>query len=224
MYRLIDFKRDKRGIPAKVATLEDDPNRGPNIALLHYADGEKRYILAPQDLQKGMEVVAGESAELSPGNAMPLKNIPLGMDIHNIELNPGSGGKLVRGAGNSAQIIAKEGKYVNVKLPSGEVKQILGDCYASLGSLSNEDRRHTRAGKAGRKRHLGKRPTVRGVAHSSPRDHPHGGSYKDTGIGMPSPKTPWGKKTRGVKTRKRKKTDRTIVLNRHKAKRGKKGN
>jgi large subunit ribosomal protein L2 len=213
-YRIIDFKRDKREITAKVASIEHDPNRGPNIALLYYADGEKRYILAPKDLEVGAEVVAGEKADFKIGNAMPLSKVPLGMEVHNVELNPGRGGQLARGAGNKAVIMAKEGKYVNLKLPSGEIKQVLDNCYATIGSLSNMDLRHARAGKAGRKRHLGGRPNTRGVAFSSPRDHPHGGSYKDTGIGMPSPKSPWGWKTRGKKTRRRKRTDKYLIKDR----------
>lgn len=215
-YRVVDFKRDKRDIPAKVAAIEYDPNRGPNIALLYYADGEKRYILAPENLKKGMTVVSGEEVEYSVGNALPLEKIPLGMPIHNIELSPGKGGQMVRGAGNSAVITAKEGNYVNIRLPSGEVKRVLKSCYATIGALSNADLRNINLGKAGRKRHLGRRPHTRGVAHSSPRDHPHGGSYKDTGIGMPSPKSPWGWKTRGKKTRRRKYTDKYIVKDRRK--------
>lgn len=218
LYRIIDFKRNKLNITAKVASIQDDPNRGPNIALLHYIDGEKRYILAPEGLQKGMTVVSGPSSEFSVGNALPLENIPLGMEIHNVELNLHAGGVLARGAGGSAQILAKEGKYVNVKLPSGEVKKILGKCYATLGSLGNADRRNARAGKAGRKRHLGWRPAVRGVAIADPAEHPHGGSYKDNGIGMPSPKSPWGQKTRGFKTRRRKRSSYSIVKGRPRGK------
>lgn len=218
-YRVIDFKRDKLDIPAKVATIEHDPNRGANIALLHYVDGEKRYILAPQGLEKGMEVISSETAEASVGNSMPLRNIPLGIEIHNIEISPGKGGQIARGAGTSALVTAKEGKYAHVKLPSGEIKRILLDARATIGSLSNPEKRHVNLGKAGRHRHLGRRPHVRGVAHASPREHPHGGSYKDNGVGMPSPKSPWGKKTRGKKTRKRKHTDKYVVKER---KRGKK--
>ena len=216
LHRLVDFKRDKKNIDAKVASIEDDPNRGANIALLHYVDGEKRYILAPKGLEKGMVVVSGENVELIVGNAMPLKNIPVGVAIHNVEINPGAGGVLAKGAGNSAQILAKEGNYVNIKLPSGEVKKVLGICYATIGSLSNEDLRNIVLGKAGVKRRLGFRPTTRGVAMSSPKKgHPHGGSYSTSGIGM-HPKTPWGKKARGVKTRKRSRTDHTIVKDRRK--------
>lgn len=213
-YRVVDFKRDKKGISAKVASVEYDPNRGPSIALLHYADGEKRYILAPSGLEAGMSVMSGPEAELKVGNALPLAKIPLGMQIHNIELNPGRGGQMVRGAGNSAMIMAKEGNYVNIKLPSGEVKKVSGDCYATIGTLGNEDLRNTQAGKAGRMRHMGWRPHVRGVAHANPSDHPHGGSYKDKGVGMPSPKSPWGWKTKGKKTRRRKNTDKYLVKDR----------
>jgi large subunit ribosomal protein L2 len=218
LYRMIDFKREKLSVPAKVASIENDPNRGPNIALLHYLDGEKRYILAPEGLKKGMMVESSETAPLTSGNCLPLSNIPLGMEVHNIEINPGAGGRLVRGAGNSAMIMAKEGNHVNIKLPSGETKRILGICKATIGVLSNMDQRNTQAGKAGTKRHKGIRPAVRGIAMPDPGKHPHAGSYKDNGIGMPSPKSPWGWKTRGVKTRKRKQTNYTIVTDRHKAK------
>lgn len=218
-YRKIDFKRDKFGVPGTVSTIEHDPNRGPNIALVVYADGEKRYILAPEGLEKGMKVMSSDTAEPKLGNTLPLKNIPIGTQIHNIELRPGRGGQMVRGAGGSAVITAKEGKYANVKLPSSEIKRVLLDCRATIGSLSNPELQNVKLGKAGRARHKGRRPHTRGVAFSSPRDHPHGGSYKDTGVGMPSPKTPWGKKTRGKKTRSRKHTDKYIVKER---KRGKK--
>ena len=216
-YRVIDFKRDKTGISAKVASIEHDPNRGPDIALLHYLDGEKRYILAPEGLKVDDTVSSGEDAKLNLGCALPLKNIPLGFEVHNVEINPGRGGQIARGAGNKAILLAKDGKYVNVKLPSGEVKRILETCYASVGALGNADHRHTRLGKAGKQRHLGRRPHVRGVAMPSPSKHPHGGSYKDTGTGHP--KTPWGKPTRGKKTRTRKHTDKYIVTPK---KRGKK--
>lgn len=218
LYRQIDFKRDKHGILAKVASIEDDPNRGCNIALLHYIDGEKRYILAPKGLKKGTTVISGPAVDLNIGNALPLKSIPVGQEIHNVEINPGAGGVLVKGAGNSALIMAKEGKYVNIKLPSGEVKKFLDTCYATIGSLSNEDKRNIVLGKAGTKRKMGFRPTTRGVAMSNPKkDHPHAGSYSTAGIGM-HPKTPWGKPAKGVKTRKRKKTDHTIVKDRRKKK------
>jgi len=214
MYRAIDFKRDKYNIPAKVITIEYDPNRGASIALLVYADGEKRYIPAPEGLTKGMEVISGENVEVTVGNSLPMSNIPLGVEIHNVEVNPQGGGVFVRGAGNYAQILAKEGEFVNVKLPSGEVKRFLGRCCATIGVLSNPEQRNVRLGKAGRKRHLGWRPHVRGVAMANPAgDHPHAGKYKTSGIGMSSPKSPWGWKTRGVKTRKRR-TDYTIVKRR----------
>jgi large subunit ribosomal protein L2 len=213
-YREIDFKRNKFNIPAKVATIEHDPNRGSNIALLHYADGEKRYILAPEGLTVGMQVMSGESIDPAVGNALPIGNIPLSMFVHNIEINPKAGGVLARGAGAGAQILAKEGNYVNVKLPSGEVRKVLALCYATVGILSNSDLRNTRLGKAGRNRHLGNRPHVRGVAMANPSDHPHAGSYKDNGIGMSSPKSPWGWKTRGVRTRRRTQTNKFIVSRR----------
>ncbi|NMB91432.1 50S ribosomal protein L2 [candidate division WWE3 bacterium] len=215
LYRTVDFKRDKFGIPAKVLTIENDPNRGPNIALLAYKDGEKRYILAPEGLKVGMEVMSGKDAEVSVGNCLPMSNIPLGVSIHNVEVNPKAGGILVRGAGNQALIIAKEGDCVNVKLPSGEVKKVRGICYATIGVLGNVDKRNARLGKAGRKRHLGIRPHVRGVAMGDPhRDHPHAGKYRTSGIGMASPKSPWGWITRGVKTRRRVRTNYTIVSSR----------
>lgn len=215
-YRMIDFKRDKRDVEAIVASIEHDPNRGPNIALLHYSDGEKRYILAPKGLKVGNKIMSGEKADYKPGNALPMAKIPLGMEIHNIELSPGRGGQIARGAGNSCMIMAKEGKYVNLKLPSGEVKKVSASCYATIGVLGNEDLRNIQAGKAGRRRHMGWRPATRGIAFSSPSDHPHGGSYKDNGIGMPSPKSPWGWKTRGKKTRRRKNTEKYLVKDRRK--------
>lgn len=213
-YRIIDFKRNKYNISATVATIEHDPNRGPNIALLHYADGEKRYILAPEGLTVGTKVMSGPDVEAVLGNALPLDKIPLGMFVHNIELNPGRGGQMVRGAGNSAQLLAKEGKYVNIKLPSGEVRKVLVSCYATVGILSNSDLRNAQLGKAGRNRHLGRRPHVRGVAMANPSDHPHAGSYRDNGIGLSSPKSPWGWKTRGVRTRKRVSTNKFLVSRR----------
>lgn len=215
MYRLIDFKRDKYNIPAMVSSIEYDPNRGVSIALLSYIDGEKRYILAPEGLHKGMRVVSGNNVEVSVGNSLPMSEIPLGVEIHNLEINPGQGGVFVRGAGNYAQIMAKEGNFVNVKLPSGEVKRFLGRCYATIGVLGNMDLRNVDLGKAGRKRYLGWRPHVRGVAMANPAgDHPHAGKYRTSGIGMSSPKSPWGWKTRGVKSRKRVRTDYTIVKRR----------
>ena len=220
-YRIIDFKRDKMDIKAVVASVEHDPNRGANIALLNYADGEKRYILAPIGLEKGMVIISSESADVQVGNSLLLKNIPLGVNIHNVEINPGKGGQIARGAGNYAQINAKEGRYANIKLPSGEIKKILLECRATIGSLSNPELRLVNLGKAGRNRHKGVRPHVRGVAHASPRQHPHGGSYKDNGIGMPFPKTPWGKKTRGNKTKVRRHTDKYVVQERKRGKKGK---
>ena len=215
-YRIIDFKRDKSDIPAKVMTLEYDPNRGANIALVAYFDGEKRYILAPDKLNVGDVVMSGVKAEIKPGNTLSLEQIPLGFDIHNIELNPGKGGQMVRGAGTSAQILAKEGKYVNIKLPSGEIKQFLKECTATIGALSNADLRNTKLGKAGRNRLKGRRPHNRGVSMANPSDHPHAGSYRDNGIGMPAPKSPWGWTTRGRKTRSRKHTDKYLVKDRRK--------
>ncbi len=213
--RVVDFKRNKFDIPAKVVSIQDDPNRGPNIALLSYSDGEKRYIIAPEGLEVGMTVVSGEDVEISVGNSVPMSKISIGTPIHNIEINPKAGGILCRGAGNQAQIIAKEGDYVNVKLPSGEVKKILGLCYATIGVVGNIDKRNVVLGKAGRKRHLGRRPHVRGVAMGDPhRDHPHAGKYSTTGIGRVAPLSPWGWKTKGVKTRKRVRTDYTIVSRR----------
>lgn len=215
-YRLIDFKRNKLGIAAKVKAIEYDPNRGPNIALVAYIDGEKRYILAPQGLKVGDIVMSGPSAEPKVGNALPLSKIPLGSEIHNIEINPGKGGQMVRGAGLAAQLMAREGRYANVKLPSGEVKKVLVECYATIGVLGNSDLRNVNYGKAGRKRHMGRRPAVRGVAMANPSDHPHAGSYKDNGTGHP--KTPWGKPARGAKTRRRKHTNKFILVPRSKAK------
>lgn len=210
-YRIIDFKRNKHDIPAKVAAIEYDPCRGPNIALLHYVDGEKRYILAPDGLKPGMQVISGENVDVEVGNSLPIEKIPLGTEIHNIELNPGRGGQMARSAGNYAKILAKEGKYANIKLPSGLVRKVLIKCYASIGILSNSDLKNSCLGKAGLNRYKGRRPHVRGVAMANPTDHPHAGSYRDNGIGMPSPKSPWGWKTRGKKTRRRSYTDKYIV-------------
>ena len=215
LYRFIDFKREKFDIPAKVVSIQDDPNRGPNIALLAYADGEKRYIIAPEGLEVGSTVMSGENAEISLGNNVPLSKIPLGTSIHNIEINPGAGAVLCRSAGNQAQIIAKEGNYVNVKLPSGEVKRIPDVCTATIGVIGNVDKRNIDLGKAGRMRYLGRRPHVRGIVMGDPhRDHPHAGKYSTSGIGMVAPLSPWGWKTKGVKTRKRVRTDYTIVSRR----------
>lgn len=210
-YRIIDFKRDKDGIPAKVATIEYDPNRSANIALLNYADGEKRYIIAPLGITVGDVVVSGPDADIKAGNCLPIENIPVGTVIHNIELNPGRGAQLCRAAGNEAQLMAKEGKYATVRLPSGEMRYILARCKATIGQIGNVDHEIVSLGKAGRKRHMGVRPTVRGVV-MNPCDHPHGGGEGKSPVGMPSPVTPWGKPALGYKTRKhRKASDRFIV-------------
>jgi len=217
-YRLIDFKRDKFGIPARVTSIEYDPNRSARIALLTYADGEKRYIIAPLGLMVGSVLMSGPEAEIRVGSAMPLANIPVGTVIHNIELQQGRGGQLVRSAGTSAQLMAKEGKYAHVRLPSGEVRLIHQQCMATIGQVGNTDHGNISLGKAGRKRYLGRRPTVRGSA-MSPRDHPHGGGEGKTPIGMPSPKTPWGQPTLGYRTRRNKATDKWIVRRRGKKRR-----
>lgn len=214
-YRIIDFKRNKMGVPARVATIEYDPNRSSRIALLHYADGEKRYILAPIGLQVGDEVVSGSEAEARPGNALPLANIPLGSTVHNVELRPGKGGQIVRSAGVGAQLLAKEGDYVTLRMPSGEVRMVLQTCMATVGQVGNPDHGNIKLGKAGRKRWLGVRPTVRGTA-MSPRDHPHGGGEGRSSIGKDAPRTPWGKKALGVKTRRNKRTNYLIVRRREK--------
>ncbi len=214
-YRIIDFKRDKRGIPAKVIAIEYDPNRTARIALLQYADGEKRYIIAPVGLRVGDTVMAGPDSEIRPGNALPLANIPVGTVIHNIELTPGKGGQLVRAAGTAAQLLAKEGDYAHVALPSGEVRLIHLSCYATIGQVGNVEHAQIKIGKAGRKRHMGWRPTVRGSA-MNPVDHPHGGGEGKAPIGMPSPKSPWGWKTLGKKTRRNKRTDKFILQRRQK--------
>ncbi len=212
-YRVVDFRREKVGIPARVASIEYDPNRTARLALLHYADGEKRYIIAPVGLRVGDTVMSGPEAEISPGNTLPLSVIPTGSRIHNIELNEGAGGRLVRSAGTSARLVAKEGKYGQVRLPSGEIRLIRQTCNATIGQVGNVDHGNIKLGKAGRKRHLGFRPTVRGSA-MSPRDHPHGGGEGRSPIGMPSPKSPWGKKTLGKKTRRNKRTSKYIVRDR----------
>ncbi len=218
-YRLIDFKRNKTGIPAVVDSIEYDPNRSARIALLIYADGEKRYMIAPLGLQVGDRVMSGEGAEIDRGNALPLERIPTGTMVHNVELTPGKGGQIARSAGTSAQVIAKEGKYVTVRLPSGEIRQFPRNCMATIGQVGNVEHGNIKLGKAGRKRWRGWRPTVRGSA-MSPRDHPHGGGEGRTGIGMPSPKSPWGKKTLGKKTRSRsKQSDKYIVRRRGKRRR-----
>ncbi len=214
-YRIIDFRREKLDIPAKVAAIEYDPNRSARIALLHYVDGEKRYILAPLGVQVGDTLTAGPNAEVKPGNTLPIANIPLGTMIHNVELQKGKGGQLVRGAGAAAQLMAKEGKYAQVRLPSGEVRYIAMDCSATIGQVGNVEWATLKIGKAGRRRHMGWRPSVRGVA-MTPRDHPHGGGEGKSGIGMPGPKTPWGKPALGKRTRNRKYTDKFIVRRRGK--------
>jgi large subunit ribosomal protein L2 len=215
-YRIIDFKRDKDGVPGRVATIEYDPNRSANIALINYVDGEKRYILAPKNLKVGMEVMSGPEADIKVGNALPLANIPVGTIIHNIELKPGKGGQLVRSAGTSAQVLGKEGKYVLVRLTSGEVRMILAACRATIGQVGNEQHELINIGKAGRSRWLGKRPTVRGSV-MNPNDHPHGGGEGRAPIGRKTPVTPWGKPTLGYKTRKKNhKGDKFIVRSRKK--------
>ena len=213
-YRIIDFKRNKDNVPTKVATIEYDPNRSANIALLHYADGEKRYIIAPFGLKVGETVVSGEGADIKVGNALPLQNIPVGTMIHCIELKPGKGAQLVRSAGNAAQLMAKEGKYAQVRLPSGEVRLIPLGAKATIGQVGNIDHGNIQIGKAGRKRHMGVRPTVRGSV-MNPCDHPHGGGEGKSPIGRPGPVTPWGKPALGYKTRKTKnKSDKYIVRRR----------
>lgn len=213
--RLVDFKRDKVGVPARVAAIEYDPNRTARLALLYYADGEKRYILSPLDLKVGDTVLSGPNADIRPGNALPISNIPVGTMIHNIEMKPGKGGQLVRSAGGAAQLLAKEGDFAQIRMPSGEVRLIHQVCYATIGQLGNLDHGNIKLGKAGRKRHLGIRPTVRGSA-MSPRDHPHGGGEGRQSIGLPGPKSPWGKPTLGKRTRRNKKTDQYIVRRRSK--------
>jgi len=215
MLRIIDFKRNKVGVPGKVAAIEYDPNRSANIALIHYVDGEKRYILAPVGLSVADTIRSGSDAEGKPGNALPLKLIPAGTLIHNIELERGRGGQLVRSAGVGAQLMAKEGEYALVRLPSSEVRRIPSNCLATIGQVGNVDHQNIKLGKAGRKRWMGWRPTVRGSA-MSPRDHPHGGGEGRSPIGMPGPKTPWGKPALGYKTRKSKISDKLIVKRRGK--------
>ncbi|OIJ21621.1 50S ribosomal protein L2 [Anaerobacillus alkalidiazotrophicus] len=215
-YRVIDFKRNKDGIPGRVATIEYDPNRTANIALINYADGEKRYILAPKGLQVGMEVMSGPTADIKVGNSLPLINIPVGTVIHNIELKPGRGGQLVRSAGTEAQLLGKEGQYVLVRLNSGETRMILSECRATIGQVGNLEHELVNIGKAGRSRWLGKRPTVRGSV-MNPNDHPHGGGEGRSPIGRKSPMSPWGKPTLGYKTRKKNKhSDKYIVRRRKK--------
>jgi large subunit ribosomal protein L2 len=212
--RLVDFKRAKRDIPAKVAAIEYDPNRTARLALLVYVDGEKTYIVAPLGLKVGDVVLSGAGAEIRPGNCMPIANIPVGTLIHNIELKEGRGGQLVRAAGTAAQLLAKEGGYAQIRMPSGEVRLVRQVCYATIGQVGNLDHSNVKLGKAGRKRHMGVRPTVRGTA-MSPRDHPHGGGEGRQPAGMPGPKSPWGRPTRGYKTRRNKKSDQYIVRRRN---------
>ena len=215
MLRILDFKRDKVGVPGRVAAIEYDPNRSANIALIYYADGEKRYILAPLGLNVGDSIKSGEDAEVKLGNTLPLKLIPSGTLIHNIELNRGRGGQLVRSAGVAAQLVVKEGEYALIRLPSGEVRRIRSECLATIGQVGNVDHQSIKLGKAGRKRWLGWRPTVRGSA-MNPRDHPHGGGEGRSPIGRPGPKTPWGKPALGYRTRKAKASDKMIVKRRGK--------
>ncbi len=215
-YRIIDFKRDKDGIPGKVAAIEYDPNRTANIALIHYVDGEKRYILAPNGLKVGDVIESGENVDIKVGNALPLRNIPVGTTVHNIELVPGKGGQLARSAGAEAQLMGKEGKYATLRLPSGEFRMVLLDCRATIGQVGNLDHENVTLGKAGKSRHLGRRPSVRGSA-MNPVDHPHGGGEGKAPIGRPTPVTPWGKPTLGYKTRKKnKKSDKYIIRRRKK--------
>src|SRR5918999_6493672 len=214
LYRTIDFRRDKKDIPGKISTIEYDPNRSARIALISYADGEKRYILQPAGIKVGDTIVAGDKVDILPGNCLPLKHIPLGTQIHNVELRPGKGGQIARSAGSSVQLVAREGEYASVKLPSGEIRKILVDCVATIGQIGNLDHENISIGKAGRSRWLGKRPHVRGVA-MNPVDHPLGGGEGKTSGGR-HPVTPWGQPTKGFKTRHRKTTDRFIVQRRTK--------
>jgi large subunit ribosomal protein L2 len=214
--RVIDFRRDKFGIPGKVVSVEYDPNRTARIALIQYADGEKRYIIWPVGLKVGDRVMSGPEADVKPGNALPLRNIPSGTVIHNIEMTKGKGAQLVRGAGGAAQLLAREDKYALVRLPSGEVRRILADCMATVGQVGNVEHSQIKLGRAGRKRLLGRRPHVRGTV-MNPRDHPHGGGEGKAPIGLPGPKTPWGKPTLGYRTRRRKDTNKYIVRRRYNA-------
>ena len=213
-YRIIDFKRNKLDIPGKVASIEYDPSRTANIALINYVDGEKRYIIAPKDLKVGDQIIAGESADIKPGNALPIMNIPVGTLVHNTELRPGKGGEIARSAGTSAQILGRETDYVLVRLSSGEQRKVLGTCMATVGEVGNEDSSLVKIGKAGRKRHMGIRPTVRGSA-MNPNDHPHGGGEGRAPVGRKSPMTPWGKPALGVKTRKNKQSNKFILRRRN---------
>ena len=213
-YRIIDFKRNKENVPGSVASIEYDPNRTANIALINYADGEKRYILAPKGLTVGQTVEAGENVDIKVGNSLPIMNIPVGTMIHNIELRPGKGGELARSAGTSAQILGREGNYVMIRLSSGEQRKVLGTCKATIGEVGNEDSSLVKVGKAGRKRHMGIRPTVRGSV-MNPNDHPHGGGEGRAPVGRKAPVTPWGKPALGLKTRKKKQSDKFIVRRRN---------
>ena len=213
-YRIIDFKRNKENVPGSVASIEYDPNRTANIALINYADGEKRYILAPKGLTVGQTVEAGENVDIKVGNSLPIMNIPVGTMIHNIELRPGKGGELARSAGTSAQILGREGNYVMIRLSSGEQRKVLGTCKATIGEVGNEDSSLVKIGKAGRKRHMGIRPTVRGSV-MNPNDHPHGGGEGRAPVGRKAPVTPWGKPALGLKTRKKKQSDKFIVRRRN---------
>ena len=213
-YRIIDFKRNKFGIEGTVASVEYDPNRSSNICLINYADGEKRYILAPKGIKVGMKVISSENADIKIGNALPIANIPVGTTVHNVELKPGKGGELARSAGSSVQILGREGNYVLVRLTSGEVRKVLGTCLATVGEVGNEDYGLVKLGKAGRKRHMGVRPTVRGSV-MNPNDHPHGGGEGKAPVGRSGPMTPWGKPALGYKTRKKKASDKLIVRRRN---------
>jgi large subunit ribosomal protein L2 len=215
LYRIIDFRRDKTGVPGRVDSIEYDPNRSARIALIVYADGEKRYILAPLGLKVGSQIMAGPEAEVRVGNALPLKNIPLGTVVHNVELQPGRGGQMARSAGVGAQLMATDGDYAMLRLPSGELRRVLMVCMATVGQVGNTEHANVNMGKAGRRRWLGWRPSVRGVA-MEPNSHPHGGGEGRTPVGMPGPKTPWGKPAMGYKTRKNKRTDKLIVRRRSK--------
>ena len=215
MYRVIDFKRTKIGIPGKVDSIEYDPNRSARIALIHYSDGEKRYILAPIGLTVGARIESGPGAEVSPGNALPLKNIPAGTMIHNLEITPGRGGQMVRSAGVAAQVLSREDTYVLIRLPSGEIRRVLLACQATVGQVSNADHKNVKLGKAGKTRFQGRRPQVRGVA-MTPRDHPHGGGEGRSPVGLPGPKTPWGKSAMGYKTRRKKKSSGRLIVRRRK--------
>lgn len=214
--RTVDYKRDKRGVPGRVDSIQYDPNRTARLALINYVDGEKRYIIAPLGLKVDDMIVAGPTADIRPGNSLPVANIPVGTMVHNVELQAGRGGQLVRSAGTSAQLLAKEGDYAQIRLPSGEVRLIMQTCYATVGQVGNLDHSNVKLGKAGRKRHMGVRPTVRGTA-MTPRDHPHGGGEGRQPTGMPGPKSPWGKPTRGYKTRRNKRSTQYIVRRRNAA-------